>query len=205
MEPLDKLKAVPKETAFDRIFAWYVDENSIQLTEAETERKDRWEKCWYILCNNRSLQQTVNIVQRLYRGKVSRATVYNDVKFATKLFGEIAKPSKDAQRFILTEYSQRIYQIAMKKDPPDLDQANKAIANMVKLGALDKDDPDMPDFNKIQQHIFNFTLPEEILHFIKTLASKGAIDLSKIRSDEYKAIDITPIQQNDTPGQETGA
>ena len=167
MEPLDKLKAVPKETAFDRIFAWYVDENSIQLTEAETERKDRWEKCWYILCNNRSLQQTVNIVQRLYRGKVSRATVYNDVKFATKLFGEIAKPSKDAQRFILTEYSQRIYQIAMKKDPPDLDQANKAIANMVKLGALDKDDPDMPDFNKIQQHIFNFTLPEEILHFMR--------------------------------------
>ena len=77
------------------------------------------------MCNERSLEQTVNIIQRLYKNEISRATAYRDVKNATKLFGEVTKTSKESKRTILQQYCDRIYKIAMRDE--DLDAAKNEI------------------------------------------------------------------------------
>ncbi len=193
------LKSLPKDTTYDRIFAWYVNEDSVQLSETEIKQRDRWQKCWFILCNERTLEQTVNIIQRLYKDEISRATAYRDVKNATKLFGEVTKTSKESKRSILQQYCDRIYKIAMGAG--DLEAANRAIANMIKLGGLDIEDPDIPDFTKLEQHIYNIEVAPELIQVLKVLASRGALNLSEVRKEQAATIDIphTDAESTSTP------
>lgn len=194
---MDDLKLLPKETTYDRIITWYVKGDTyVELTEKEVELRDRWQQCWLLLCNGRTPEKVVRFMIKIY--DISRSQAYMDIRQATKMFGEVIKTSKDSKRAIYEGYANKIYHLALRKDPPDLDQANKALANMIKLSGLDENDPDLPDFSKLEPSHFTINLPAEILGFLQKLAQKGAVNLTQVRDESLKTIDVshTEIKNN---------
>lgn len=198
---LDELKLLPKETTYDRIYVWYVKgDNYVALTDTEKEIRDRWQQLWLLLCHGRPPEKAVRFMARI--SGISRSQAYNDLRNATKLFGEVVKTSKDSKRALYEGYANKLYNMALRKDPPDLDQANKALANMAKFSGLDETDPDLPDFSKLEPSQFTINLPPEILNFLRSLAHKGAINLSQVRDESLKTLDVPHTEiKPDEPGQ----
>ena len=197
----NNLPKLPKETTLDRVFAWYVQGDTyVQLTPVEIEQKTRWEEAWAMLCNYHSPENVVKIL--VEQKGIKRSTAYNDVNNCMRLFGDIGKSNKDAKRYILYEYSMKCFQLSASRQPPDVDQMNKAILNMIKLGGLDKHDPDLPDFSKLEPSQFTINIPPEILNFLRSLAHKGAINLSQVRDESLKTLDVQHTEiKPDEPGQ----
>lgn len=198
---LDEVKLLPKETTYDRIYVWYIKgDNYVALTETEIDIRDRWQQMWLLLCNGRTPEKAVRFIMRITG--VSRSQAYVDLRSATKLFGEVVKTSKDSKRALYEGFANKIYNMALRKDPPDLDQANKALANMIKLSGLDEADPDLPDFTKLEPSHFTINLPAEIMTFLNNLAQKGAVNLSQVRDESLKIIDVPHSEiKPDDPGQ----
>lgn len=195
---LDKIQALPRETTYDRIFAWYSEgDEYIELSEKEKEIQKRWEQCWLLLCNGRSSERVVRFMTRIH--DVGRSQAYLDVKNAIKLFGEVGKTSHEGKRHIYEQYAMKIYNIALRKTPPDLKAANAALANMINLSGIDKDDPNIPDFSKLQQHIYNIGIDPQLVHQLLTFfVKKGAINLTEFRNEEIRTIDVKP--NDEQPG-----
>ena len=198
---LDEIKLLPKETTYDRIYLWYIKGDTyMSLTDTEKEIRDRWQQLWLLLCNGRTPEKAVRFMARI--SGISRSQAYNDLRNATKLFGEVVKTGKDSKRALYEGYANKIYQMALHKSPPDLDQANKALANMIKLSGLDENDPDLPDFSKLEPSQFTINLPPEILNVLRVLAHKGAINLSQVRYESLKTLDVQHTEiKPDEPGQ----
>ncbi len=144
-----------KHTTLERVAQYYIKEN-IRLTPKEEEVRLRWEAAFSILCNFHSTEQTVQVLMSKF--SYSRAQAYRDVQNSTRLFGDVSKSSKEGVRNILYEYAMRVFQLAASAKPPDLDQMNKAMANMIKIKGLDREDPEIPSFESLQQHNYNIVV-----------------------------------------------
>ncbi len=73
---------------------------------------------------------------------------------------------------------------------------------MIKLSGLDQEDSDLPDFTKLEPSQFTINLPPEIMAFLRQLASKGAVNLSQVRDESLKTIDVSHQEiKPDEPGQ----
>ena len=91
-----------KDNAFQRIKAWYIDENSVILSDLENEKKDRMIHIWSLRLNNKySKNQVIQIVMRDH--KVSQATAYRDYVLSQQLFGELDNVNIAAERMVLAE------------------------------------------------------------------------------------------------------
>jgi hypothetical protein len=197
---MDDLKLLPKETTYDRIYTWYVKGDTfITLTETEIEIRERWQKCWLLLCNGRTPEKVVRFMNRICG--IGRSQAYTDIRNASKLFGEVVKTSKDSKRALYEGFANKIYQMALHKNPPDLDNANKALKNMIDLSGLNESDPDLPDFSKLEPSQFIINLPPEIQNYLMLLIQKGAINLTQFRDESKKTIDVQHTEINtDEPG-----
>ena len=135
-----------QDTTYDKILTWYIDETGkLKLTEKQEDLKSRWEAAYDLLCNYHSPQQATPLLMQQFG--LSKAQAYRDVKNATNLFGDINETRKEGIRHILYEYAMKTFQMAAKSH--DYAEMNRAIANMIKLKGLDKDDPDLPDFSRL--------------------------------------------------------
>ncbi len=184
---IEKHKILPKETTYDRIFAWFAEgEGYVVLTDKENEIRERWQHAWILLCNGRSTEQVVNFICKIHH-PIGRSQVYIDVKNCKKLFGEVGRASKEGERHILKEMGHKILQLAIRKG--DLKAAAAQHMNLIKLGGLDNNDADLPDFSKLEQHFFTLNIPPEAMHLLKTMMNKGAVNLSEIRNEVAKTIE----------------
>lgn len=190
-------KIPEKETTFDRIFRSYTEgEEYVTLTPVEVEQKKRWETCFTMLCNFRSPEQVIALMTEQF--SISKATAYRDYRSAVKLFGDVGKSNKEGTRYVLFEYSMRCFQLAASAKPPDIDQMNKSITNMIKLKGLDKEDPDAPDFSTLKPHIYNINLPENILKSLEMLVGTGNLNLSDVRQKMGIPLNIDHLQKDES-------
>lgn len=181
---------VDQETTLDRLQKWYIKgETYCRLTPKEEEQRTRYEAAFAMLCNYKSPEQVVPLHMKAF--KLSKATAWRDINEALRLFGDVRKSSKEGWRHVIFEYAIKTFQLALDQKPPDLDQLNKAIANMIKLKGLDRDDPDMPDWSSLQGHTYNLNLPAEVLSWLVKLTEMGAINLAELRRNAPKTIDVT--------------
>lgn len=189
---------VNPETTFDRIFTWYEKgDNYVQLTPIEEEQRKRWTACFSLLCSGRSPQRTAKIMSKFFG--ISESTAHRDVRSAIKLFGDVNKSDKQGLRNLLFEYSMKAFNMAVRTK--NIDQMNKAIANMIKVKGLDLEDPDIPDFSKLVPHTYNINLPDNILRGLQLLFTKGDVNLSDFRNKMGIPIDIEYQEVKDEPGE----
>lgn len=147
---LDILEQVVKSgTTVDRIWAWYIfGESKIQLSETELNIKQRLSETFSLLCNYHSPEQAKPIIREKFN--ISESQFYRDIRDSKRLFGEVTEASKSADRYILSELAMKTFQLAAKDK--DVKGMNMAIANLIKIKALDKEDNDELSEEDLQSH-----------------------------------------------------
>ena len=109
---------------------------------------------------------------------ISQISAWRIKKEAELLFGDMVRVNKDIHRQIAAEMALKSYNLAFaQEDPKAMNGATRAY---IEATGCNQDDPELPDFAKIQPSIIAVVLPEGIEHRIDQLLQSGAINLNKI-------------------------
>jgi hypothetical protein len=165
-----------QDNTFEKLLAYYQGEEG-SITDKEREILDRWEKADDIIRKHGTGKDGVNMM--MTRCGVSRAAAYRDIAAAQRFFGSMQRSEKDYWRVLIREMILETRRLAFAKN--DLKAMNAAEANLIRVMGLDKDDPEMPDFSKLEKHEYTIGLPPEVLQLVQMLAQSGSINLTKIR------------------------
>lgn len=183
------------ETPLDRIRESFFDEGDTpdaRLSEAELCQKGELVTAHANRTQGKSLEQTVKLL--IARYGLSRATAYRRCRDAAVLFADVTRTHKEGERQVVYEMAQKVYRNAAKLG--DTKGMNGAIANMIKLKGLDKDD--------------TTALTPEILgsknYYLTVQVGEGKgkqkmIDLGKLESidpDTYAEV-LEAVEQSDLP------
>lgn len=171
--------------SLSKIQEYLVDSTGkIQLTDEEHEFYKRTEFAFQCIMHYKTKSKAVGPIMKGLR-LTSRQGAYKLIKAAEFLWGNFEETSKGLKREIATNMAVKLFDIAMQNQ--DIDQANKALANYIKANALQLDDPDLPDFSKIQPpeqpiiidleflNQFKETLGIEIFDQVKEVFEKSKI------------------------------
>lgn len=167
-----------KQVALNAIRDHYL--NGTELATKHEEIRIRWVAAFAMLCNFHSIQQAVPLLASKF--DISDATVYRDISSAVKLFGDVLKASKDGYRWIVYEYCVKTFQLAAKHG--DHKAMNMANSNMIKVLGLDRDDPDTPDFTKLEPSMIVTVLSDGMEKQLKQLLQGGAVNLNNFAPAE---------------------
>lgn len=200
----EKLQRVKSEgTTLDRIWAHCVwGEDKMPLSEKELEIKDRLDTAFSLLTTFHSPEQAIPMLRSKYG--ISVAQAYRDIAAAKRLYGDITESSKEADRYILSEYAMRALQLATKEK--DIKGMNAAIANLVKLKRLDQTDNSILSEDDMQDHTYTMIMPGKNGEPIKI----DLIDLEKIPKADKQSIlsffanEITDAEVIDIMGKKDG-
>lgn len=167
------------EDKVEKIKQSYI-QNNIRLTPLEEEMRIRFEAAFTLLCNYHSNEQAVGKLMSQFG--YSRRSAYYDLRSAVELFGDVVKTKKEASRYILYEMAMKNYQLAASAAPPDIDQMNKALANLVKITGVDKDEFDLPDPSKIQPPVMVLQLSPDFVNSIyaKVIDNKAKKEVNRL-------------------------
>lgn len=133
-----------RETTLDRLRAYFKkagDGDKVVLSTHQLEVLERLEAAWSLTLDARTNEGATKKLMR--RFNISRAQAYRDLTDSKQLFGDFVKSSKEADRYLLKEMGLDTFRRARKAG--ELDQMNKALANLVKITGVEKDDANLPD------------------------------------------------------------
>lgn len=165
-----------KDTTFDKIFANYIDPDLHPLTKKQEDQKTRYEEAFCLLLDAKTERQTRDILTKKHG--VNPTTAWRWIKDAIRLFGDINKARKEGYREIVWSYQMEVFQLA--KEDGDLEAMNRAIANMIKIRGLDKEDPDIPDFSKLEGHEYKIQLDKAVKQTLLKAIEKGAVNFDEV-------------------------
>jgi hypothetical protein len=186
------MKKILIDTTYDRIHSYY--QSGTSLTEKEDEIKKRWEAAHSLMLLYHSREQSVPILKA--RFEISNAQAYRDINSSLKLFGDINKSNKEGMRNIHYELAMQTYKMAKECKPPDLAEMNRANALAMKILGLDREDPEMPDFENLQPHVYIIANDPKTLGFLEIPNLEQ--ELEKFKKKKAKqALDISDAELAD--------
>ena len=170
-----------KPTDYQRLneyFTGSVDEED--LTYHQQQRLERVNHCYRML---NKMRPSIEIVKKLCKQHgIHTATAWRDLDMTQKIFGDLRAPNKAMKRAIAEKMALDAYRIAAKA---------KSVKDMVAAGKLYVDatgcaieDPEMPEFDKLQPNVYAIILPPEAEKMMaQLLSTPGPTNLSKIYTD----------------------
>lgn len=197
--PADLSKISPKylqktfDSKQDKIRQYFLsDDNSIVLSDHEMELKERYEKVFSLLCNAYSSEQVVNVMKKF---GISRAQVFRDIRNATDIFGDVVSTKKEASKYILYEMGMKAWQKAELAS--DYDGMSKAMANLIKITGVDRDEFDLPDPSKIQPptQIIQLSLDFLQSQYANIIDDQGKEEINKLIEKINDFIEKSPVSQ----------
>jgi len=167
----------------------------VDLNEKEFEQYKRVEFAFQMLMHYKTKRNAVGPIMKTLK-LTTRQQGYNLIKQAEFLFGQYEQTSKQIRREQATEMAIRLYNICLKKQ--DYAEANKSLKNFNDANALKNDDPDLPDFSKLQMPEQPVVIDLEFLNQFKSVIDpkvfeqiKEVFEKSKIfQYIDKNAIDI---------------
>lgn len=120
------------DTTEDRISAFMmgkIEETDLQAPDHKIMK--RWAKIWGLMMHSHSPQQAVKTLVRIYKRAgedISERTVWNDLKHATRIWGNLQDISYQASLILLREYAMKTFKLAMESR--ELKEMNRAIAEL---------------------------------------------------------------------------
>lgn len=184
------------KTALERI-SQYLRSTSgnVVLSEADTVLMNRARAAWEL-----SLQFFTKgeIAERLVNTfDIKSSTAYTDIEFCYKLFSNPLENQKKANREIASNYA---LQMMKKYQESDAKMAAKFLDLFIKANQLDKDDPIIPDYDKIQiADIVTAIDPRLELFILKQLKSEGPTDLTELYDNARKDMISEEIDFEELP------
>ena len=180
------MKQTRKDSPIENIIASYLDEREIDLTPKELEMKTRYEAAFTMLIEEDSLIATVIKLENLY--DISKATAYRTIQAAESIFGTVKKFNKDAWRFIQIERKRKLITKALTAE--NLELAAKLERDIDNLLQFDKEDA-LFNPKKLEALIINVTLPRSTQSALRSLMSKGVVDLNNFEAEDIPYEDVT--------------
>lgn len=157
----------------------------VVLSEKQLELYERIKTAWSMLVKGDTRKRIAKTLCELY--EVSEITAIRDMQAAVKLFGEISKADKEGMRHLLIIKAEKAYSMA-KKDK-DVKGMNDAIKNLIKITGVEREDPDLPDFTKLEQHNYIIIMPDaQRINLEKMIKAPGSIDLNNTEDAEYEEL-----------------
>lgn len=178
------------DDTFDKIEKYY--RSSGGLLPKEKEICERWELSFALLSHHKNKKVAVSKYITALKSKgteVSVATAYRDLANAERLFVPLKKYSKEFLRLILIESALRdikkAEQLAAKTKDPKLwaeimKTKDKAELRIIKASGLDVDDPNLPDFSKLQFSQINIDIDPSMKTMFQTLLKNGTVDVTQL-------------------------
>ncbi|MCO7352085.1 hypothetical protein NHN18_01105 [Riemerella anatipestifer] len=188
-----ELVKLKKNSSFLRIKASYLDEDSVELTESEKNKKKRLTHAWALRLNNKySAHQTVHILMRDHG--VSRATAYRDYNWSMQIFGYLDATHLAAERQVLKEAFWNEYQLARKEGNGEL--AVKALKEYRALFNFDAEENQI-DPNKIQAHEYHLSMPRWVYKKMDAMFSGGVVDFNNLEVEDVEYREDTKSEDED--------
>jgi hypothetical protein len=164
-------------TTLDAIRAYYTSDLDIELTEKQKEIHERLLFTYAQIMRNKPSTFIQKLVAKKYN--LTPRHALNIYKDAINLFGDVTRAEKEGIRHITYEMQMKIYRKAIAKG--DLKEANSAVSNIIKLQGLDREDPDLPDFEKLKGGVYPIVLDNPIRDALLSLVNgHGSLDLTQL-------------------------
>lgn len=175
-----------KDNAFQRIKAWYIDEESVKLTPTEEKKKDRLKHIWALRCDNKySPKQTIKIIERDY--KVSQATAYRDYSLCMELFGSMEQVNIAAERMLIREHYYDLYLSSKKKGKEET-----ALRALEKYEGLHNfDTTQKVDPKKLEASNYSLNLPRGAEKILRDMFEGGVVNFNNIGAEDIDWKEIT--------------
>lgn len=190
-----------RDNSFQRIKAWYIDDTKVKLTENEIDRKTRLEHIWSLRIHNKySKQQTIKIIKKEH--DVSQSTAYRDYTLSMELFGDIDEVNIAAERLILAEKFENLYQMALKKGNEDAAvKALKEYKSLFNFG----DTGQQVDPKKLEASVYKMVLAKPANKMLNKMLESGVMDFMSIGAEdvEWKPVDEETDENTDEYGDES--
>lgn len=145
-------------TLLEKIRRYYL-EDDVRLSDREEEIRRRWSAAFTaMVSDHENDREVVSMLCRSF--KISENQAYRDIANARFLFGDIRRSTKEALRYMVTEWAKELFRMAREKK--DFRAMEKAIERITRANNLDTEDADIPDPSKIQPPVqllaisFNF-------------------------------------------------
>ena len=166
-----------------------------QLTRHQTEKLYRVRSCYGMLLEAKS---TFFIIGTLIREfNLSQAQAYRDLRLTEKLFSQVRKSNKDIKRQIAENMARETYALAKKHR--DLKAMNGATRNYIDATGCNIEDPETPDWNKIQPSVNIIMIPNALLKQLKNNLAAGPVIRKREDYAEYEEI-TDPVQSGGESG-----
>lgn len=126
-----------------------------KLTPKQRERMERMQSAFTYMLDG-GLRTDRDVARMLCkRYGLGESQAYIDIASAREVFGDARKSSKDAERYVASENAKKQFEYAMNKYKETglkywIEFAIEQQKIHLKVNALEKDDPDLPDPSKIQ-------------------------------------------------------
>lgn len=154
-----ELKALGIRTDADKILAHLSGQVEVSLSPKEMELLNRVITLKSLLLKYKRSEKAISVFMETEG--VSRATAYRDMGLLNQIFGNLLNVSRDVKRAIAEMMIQEDRKLAKKEK--DSAALTRSTANYIKLHALDKEDSDLPDMSKFEQHtLLVAILPEQV-------------------------------------------
>jgi len=130
--------------------------------------------------------------------EISQESAYRIIRECGKIFGKVGKVDKEIYRHMTIEMAKSAYLKA--QDAADVKEMINATKALIKAVGLDRDDVDLPDFEKLQPSLNLLVLPDGMEEKIEQLLTGGAVDLNRFDSEEiaYEEVDENADQAENT-------
>lgn len=179
-----------RDSSFQRIKAWYINEDSVKLTPDEIQKKDRLVHLWSLRLNNKySKHQVIQIAIRDH--KVSQSTAYRDYVLSQQLFGDIDATNVAAERMVLAEAYWNLYQMALKKGNDE--SARKALDSYKSLFDFGDKGPQI-DPKKLEASVYKLNLPRGASKMLDAMFETGVVDFNAL---DYSDAEWSSVEENE--------
>lgn len=174
-----------RKTDIQCIRDWYKDESGeLKLTKHQEIKRKRILVAQSMLASAKPNSEIIEVLSEDF--DISGGQAFRDVKDAIALYGDLRKAEKEGLRYIIYDMALHSYNTA-KKDA-NVKGMNAAINNMTKLLGLDREEPDLPDFEKLEPSTYIITLDEEVREmFLAFINMGGSLDLTKLVNNAENA------------------
>ena len=167
-----------KSSDLEAIEAYYLDDRGqVILTDHQERVRRRLLVAHSLLLEAASRKDIKSKLMKRY--SISAEQAYRDIRHAIRLFGHVQKSEKEGLRHITLELAMETFRFARQEK--DIKQMNAAIANIIKLGGLDREDPNAPDWEKLKAGLYPIVLDEPVRAlFQQFIQQNGVLDLTKL-------------------------
>lgn len=159
----------------------------VHLTDIQKEYLEMVRSAYSMHLAVRSKKYIVGALQQQF--DISMDKAYRIIRDCAEIFADVGKVDKEIHRHTAIEMAKKAYRVAKQSgNARDMVSATTAL---IKAAGLDRDEADLPDFEKLNPSLIINVLPEGMEDQIQQMLQGGAVNLNEIPTvdTEYEEIE----------------